>query len=82
MTFPAFALLEPVGRGGFGVAYRAHQEHLGRDVAVKVLAVPDADRRTMDRFHRECQLTARQTGHPNVVTVLDSGTTRGSGLIS
>jgi serine/threonine protein kinase len=73
---PGYRLLEQVGRGGFGVVYRAYQEHLGRDVAVKVLTVTDADARTMERFQRECRLTGSLTGHPNVVTVLDSGITR------
>ena len=73
---PGYQLLEQVGQGGFGVVYRAHQEHLGRDVAVKVLTVAATDAKTMDRFQRECRLTGRLTGHPNVVTVLDSGMTR------
>lgn len=68
--------LVQVGSGGFGVVYRARQEHLDREVAVKILAVPTIDDTALTRFMRECQLTSRLTGHPNVVTVLDTGTTR------
>jgi serine/threonine-protein kinase PknK len=68
--------LERVGQGGFSVVYRAHQEHLQRSVALKVLLHDVADDRELRRFRRECQLTGRLTGHPNIVTVLDTGTTR------
>lgn len=68
--------LVQVGQGGFGVVYRARQEGLDREVAVKVLTVPAVDEAALTRFERECQLTSRLTGHPNVVTVLDTGTAR------
>ncbi|WP_345386970.1 serine/threonine-protein kinase [Nonomuraea salmonea] len=67
-----------MGQGGFAVVYRAHQERLDRVVALKVLSVDRVDQRTMRRFQRELQLTGRLTGHPNVVTVFDTGMT-GSG---
>lgn len=70
--------LHRIGQGGFSVVYRAHQEEIGRDVALKILAVEFIDGRILRQFLREVQLTAKLTGHPNVVTVLDSGLT-GSG---
>ncbi|MBC2933196.1 serine/threonine-protein kinase [Nocardioides sp. zg-1228] len=63
-----------VGRGGESVVYRAREPRLGRDVAVKVLLVDDAE--SSARFAREIEITVglgRQ--HPNIVTVLDTGTT-------
>ncbi|MEV4563554.1 protein kinase [Nonomuraea sp. NPDC049419] len=75
---PGYRVLDQVGQGGFAVVYRAYQERLDRVVALKVLSVDRVDQRTMRRFQRELQLTGRLTGHPNVVTVFDTGMT-GSG---
>ncbi|WP_431898752.1 protein kinase domain-containing protein [Nonomuraea sp. bgisy101] len=73
---PGYRVLDTAGQGGFGVVYKAYQERLDRVVALKVLTVDRVDARTMRRFQRELQLTGRLTGHPNVVTVFDTGTTR------
>lgn len=67
---------EPVeiGRGGFGVVYRCTQVALDQTVAVKVLTAElDADNQA--RFLREQRAMGRMTGHPNIVTVLETGTT-------
>src|SRR4051812_17852367 len=74
---PGYRILARAGEGGFSVVYRAHQERLDRVVALKVLSVDAVDDDTMRRFERECQITGRLTGHPNVVTVLDTGMTSG-----
>jgi serine/threonine protein kinase len=67
---PGYRDLQEIGHGGFGVVYRAHQQSTDRVVAVKVLATP-ADPGPV----RELRLTGPLTGHPNVVTLLDSGLT-------
>ncbi|MFB4309111.1 protein kinase [Actinomadura sp. GTD37] len=72
---PGYRVLEQVGEGGFSVVYRAHQERLDRMVALKVLSVGAVDAAAMRRFQRECKITGRLSGHPNIVTVLDTGTT-------
>lgn len=74
-AIPGYRDLQRVGRGGFSVVYRAHQEGLDRVVALKVLSVELIDTHVRKRFLREVRLTSRLTGHPNVVTVLDSGMT-------
>ncbi|MCG5214189.1 serine/threonine-protein kinase [Streptosporangium sp. KLBMP 9127] len=71
-----YRVLDQAGQGGFAVVYRAYQERLDRQVALKVLSVDKVDQGTLRRFQRELQLTGRLTGHPNVVTVFDTGTTR------
>ncbi|MFI2220840.1 protein kinase [Rhodococcus sp. NPDC019627] len=63
-----------IGRGGFGVVYRCLQPSLDRTVAVKVLTrALDDENRT--RFFREQRAMGRLTGHPNIVNVLQVGST-------
>ena len=64
-----YRLLEKVGEGGMGTVYVAHDQELGRRVAVKLLAsnlVHDAD--VVERFEREARLTAA-LDPPNIVPV-------------
>jgi len=73
-SVPGYRELARIGHGGFSVVYRAVQESFERDVALKVLSVgPDEDARR--RFLREVRLASKLSGHPHVVTVLDTGTT-------
>jgi serine/threonine protein kinase len=62
-----------VGHGGTGTVYCAHDERLGREVAIKVLR-PDfaADAAARERFLREGQIAA-QFVHPHVVRTFDAG---------
>ncbi|MGI9016603.1 MAG: serine/threonine-protein kinase [Euzebya sp.] len=64
-----------VGAGGFGTVYKAHQESLRRDVAVKIVANTVKERKVRIRFEREIQAMGMLSGHPNIVTVYDSGFT-------
>ncbi|MGO9508117.1 MAG: protein kinase domain-containing protein [Mycobacterium sp.] len=63
-----------IGRGGFGVVYRCAQPLLDRAVAVKLLTA-DLDPDNLDRFLREQHAMGRLSGHPNIVTILQVGTT-------
>src|SRR3954454_6590616 len=64
-----------LGRGGMGVVYRAEHKHLGRSVALKLLA-PGLGGDFRERFVRESQLAA-SLSHPNIVTVYDAGDANG-----
>jgi WD40 repeat protein/predicted Ser/Thr protein kinase len=67
-----YELLEEIGRGGFGTVYRAKDNFLGRELAVKVLHpylnAPDF----IERFKAEARLAAGLQ-HPGIVTVYDMG---------
>jgi YVTN family beta-propeller protein len=73
-----YVLGERIGRGGMGVVFRATHVHLGREVALKVLAPELTDSQDFrDRFLRESRLAA-SLDHPNVVTVYDAGEFEGT----
>jgi serine/threonine protein kinase len=62
-----------LGEGGMSRVYRAHQKHLDRNVAIKVLPpYYAADQAFVDRFKREAKAMA-QLSHPNIVTIHDAG---------
>ena len=63
-----------IGRGGFGVVYRATETELGRRVAVKMLP-PLLDEGAQRRFDRERLALGAMSGHPHIVTVHRSGRT-------
>lgn len=64
-----YRVVEHIGAGGMGVVYRARDEQLNRDVALKVLAPGTlADDAARKRFRQEAQTLAR-LNHPNVATV-------------
>ncbi len=64
-----YRVLERIGAGGMGVVFRAHDDQLNRDVALKVLPVGTlADDSARRRFRQEAQALAR-LNHPNVATV-------------
>ncbi|RAX44342.1 serine/threonine protein kinase [Arthrobacter sp. AQ5-06] len=68
-----YRLGEVIGRGGMSSVYRALDENLGRDVALKLFApqAPDADE--LKRQEAEVQLLAT-LNHPSLVTLFDAGT--------
>ncbi len=68
-----YRILEQIGAGGMGVVYRAHDEELDRDVAVKVLpSGAISDEAARKRFRKEA-LALSKLNHPNVETVHEFG---------
>jgi eukaryotic-like serine/threonine-protein kinase len=73
ITLPArFELDREIGRGGMAVVYRAHDNHLDRFVAIKVLSADISGGLGAERFQREIALTAKLV-HPGIVALFDSG---------
>ena len=76
-TLSHYRVLEKIGAGGMGVVYRAHDELLDRDVALKVLPAGSLeDGRTRQRFRREA-LALAKLNHPNIGSVYEFGSEGG-----
>jgi eukaryotic-like serine/threonine-protein kinase len=64
-----YEVTSPLGEGGMGVVFRAHDTQLQRDVALKLLPgdfASDPDR--LSRFQREAQVLA-SLNHPNIAQI-------------
>jgi tetratricopeptide (TPR) repeat protein len=67
-----FRIDQEIGRGGMAVVYRAHDRHLDRFVAIKVLSQHLSHAMGVERFQREIALMAKLV-HPGIVALFDSG---------
>src|SRR3954452_24053994 len=71
-----------IGRGGMGVVYRAEHAHLGRHVALKLLAPELAENESFrERFVRESRVAAR-VDHPNVIPIYEASESDGNYFIA
>ena len=76
--FNQYEIIAPLGAGGMGEVYRAHDTRLHREVAIKILPAEfaqDADR--LRRFEQEAHATSA-LNHPNILTVHDFGLYEGN----
>ncbi len=77
-----YEVLGELGRGAFGIVYRARDQVINRTVALKTMSAFVADNPAlMQRFYREAQ-SAGSLQHPNIVTIYDLGEEDGSPYIA
>ena len=68
-----YRVLEKIGAGGMGEVYRARDERLGRDVALKLIRPASSDNPDhLRRFEQEARAAAA-LNHPNIVAIFDVG---------
>src|SRR6202142_3107891 len=76
-----YRVLEKIGAGGRGEVFRARDERLGRDVALKLIRPASSDNPDhLRRFELEARAAAA-LNHPNIVAVYDVGFNEGSPYI-
>lgn len=77
-----YEVVRLLGTGGMAEVYLAHDRHLGRDVALKVLSTRYArDAQFIERFRREAS-SAAGLNHPNIVQIYDRGEAEGTYYIA
>jgi serine/threonine protein kinase len=80
-TLSHYRILEKLGAGGMGEVYRARDEKLGRDVALKVLpAGLLGQEQARSRFHKEAQALSRLS-HPHIATLYDFDSEEGTDFL-
>lgn len=68
----AYEITRPIGAGGMGEVYQAHDARLRRTVAIKILPSHLATPDRLERFQQEAR-AASTLNHPNILTVHDVG---------
>ena len=77
-----YLIEDQIGRGGMGVVFRARHMASGKAVALKLMAPDLADNLSFrERFIREAE-AGPQLGHPNIVSVFESGEADGELFIA
>lgn len=71
-----YRCIRRAGEGGMAEVYLAHDDVLGRDVALKVLRRGGVDEQLVERFRREAK-SAASLSHPNTVAIYDWGESEG-----
>ena len=66
-----YRIIEQIGSGGMGVVYRAHDEHLDREVAIKVLRPGTLAEGSRRKHFRKEALALSKLNHPNIATIHD-----------
>src|SRR6478672_9603905 len=77
MRLGPYEILGPLGAGGMGEVYRAHDPRLEREVAIKIVrGEKAASEAWRERFEREAR-TIAALSHPNILAIHDVGSDDG-----
>jgi serine/threonine protein kinase/Tfp pilus assembly protein PilF len=76
-TLGHYRISEKIGAGGMGEVYRARDEHLDREVAIKVLPSGTLSDESSRRSFRKEALALSKLNHPNIATIYDFDTQQG-----
>jgi eukaryotic-like serine/threonine-protein kinase len=76
-TLGHYHVLQKIGAGGMGEVYRARDEHLDRDTAIKVLPPRTFADESARRHFRQEALALSKLNHPNIATIHDFDTQQG-----
>ena len=80
-TISHYRIIQKIGAGGMGEVYRAHDDHLKRDVAIKILNDKfSADARAEINLLREAQ-SASALNDPHIWTIYEVGEVNGHAFI-
>jgi serine/threonine protein kinase len=77
LTLGDYRLVKKIGAGGVGEVYRARDEHLSRDVAIKVLPLDTLTNELARKHFHKGILNLSQVDHTDVATIHDFDTQQG-----
>jgi eukaryotic-like serine/threonine-protein kinase len=81
-TISHYRILGKIGSGGMGEVYRAHDEQLDRDVALKVLPQGTLATEAARKQFRQEALALAKLNHPNIETIFEFGSQDGSDFLA
>jgi serine/threonine-protein kinase len=81
-TLSHYKILEQIGMGGMGVVYRAHDDRLGRDVALKLLPAETIGSASARRALENEARSASALNHPHICTIYDVGEADGQFFVA
>jgi serine/threonine protein kinase len=81
-TVSHYRIIEKIGAGGMGVVYRAHDDQLDRDVALKVLPSGTVSNEECRKQFRKEALALAKLNHPNIETVFEFSTHDGMDFLA
>jgi eukaryotic-like serine/threonine-protein kinase len=76
-TLGHYRIIDKIGAGGMGDVYRAHDEQLERDVALKVLPAGTLTNESTRKQFRKEALALAKLNHPNIETVFEFSSSAG-----